>query len=61
MSQQARMARLLNGSLAEQRDQWRIPLITAQVVDLTDPIAFPEIHLAREHARRLREQEARNG
>ena len=59
MSQTARMARLLEGCLAEQSIlPWTVPQITERVVDFNDA-DFPEMALAREHAR-LREVEARN-
>lgn len=59
-SNQRRMARLLDASGQAYREaEWGIPLVTEQVVDLDDAEAFPEIHLAREHARKL--AEARHG
>lgn len=62
MSQTQRMARLLEGCLAERSIlPWTVPQITERVVDCTDPTAFPEMAKAREHVARLREVEARNG
>lgn len=35
-------------------------IITEQVVDMSDPVRFPNMAKAREHAARLRELEARH-
>lgn len=58
----AQRARLEQYAAKELRDlAWGVPQITERVVDLMDAEQFPEMALAREHARRRREGEARHG
>lgn len=54
MSRTAQRARMEAYAARELGQYWRLPLVTEQVVDLTDPVQFPEIHLARLHAAKLR-------
>ncbi len=49
------------GRWAELNLEWETPFIAERIVDLSDAEQFPELALAREHARRLREKEARHG
>jgi hypothetical protein len=57
VSQTRRMERLLKGSIAQLRPNWLdSAIITEQVVDLMDPVQFPEMALARLRAAELREQ-----
>lgn len=62
MSRTAQRARMDAYAARDLRETaWGTPLIPERVVDLTDAEQFPEMALARERAKRLREMEASNG
>lgn len=55
MSRAAQRARMDAYAARDLRETaWGTPLIPERVVDLTDASQFPEMALAREHARKLR-------